>query len=131
MDQYRRNDLVVVLFLAVDMTNHAVIAFDIVRTEVARSINGDQIILTIEEPSFEFSPALQFPKQIRKRLVERFDIDTIEDSSHLSITGDGVDFEELFDVQLSLVIFEREHRRLFGGKHGEGTHERVAHRVFA
>ena len=59
MDQYRRNDLVVVLFLAVDMTNHAVIAFDIVRTEVARSINGDQIILTIEEPSLEFSPALQ------------------------------------------------------------------------
>jgi len=43
MYQYRRNDLVVVLFLTVDMTNHAVIAFDTVRTEVARSINGDQI----------------------------------------------------------------------------------------
>lgn len=129
MHQHRCDDLVIILFLAVDEANHAVIALDMVRTEVARSVDGDQIVLTIEEPLFKFPPALQFPKQIHKRFVERLDIDAIEDVSHLGIAWHTIDFEGLLDVQLSLMVLKGEHRRFLGGKHGKGTHKRVAHRV--
>src|SRR6056297_392696 len=79
-------------------------------------------ILSIKEPFLPFARALYFPKQIRERIVDRIDVDAIEDLAHLRITGDTVDPEGLFDLQFALMLLVGEHRGFFGSKHGEGSH---------
>jgi hypothetical protein len=82
MHRHGRIDLMAVLLFPVFEPHQTMLATDIVRSELTRTVNGDEVVQVKKKPLLEFSDTLHLPKLISKRFIERLDIGAIKDGSH-------------------------------------------------